>query len=54
MFTDIPYFPDAYIPLLEKNDNYTNECNSILDKIQKNDWSISNRHKFNNFYCKFR
>ena len=42
MFTDIPYFPDAYIPLLEKNDNYTTECNTILDKIQKNDWSIDN------------
>ena len=42
------------LPLLEKNDNYTTECNTILDKIQKNDWSIDNYEKFNNFYYKFR
>jgi hypothetical protein len=39
MFADIPYFPDAYIPLLEKNENYTEECNKILDKIQQHEWS---------------
>jgi hypothetical protein len=54
MFVDIPYFPDAYIPLLEKNNNYTEECNKILDKIQLNDWSITHKEKFNNFYYKFR
>jgi hypothetical protein len=54
MFVDIPYFPDAYIPLLEKNENYTDECNKILDKIQQNDWSITHKQKFNNFYCKLR
>ena len=54
MFADIPYFPDAYIPLLKKNKNYTKECNEILDKIQLNDWSISNKNKFNNFYYKVR
>ena len=54
MFTDIPYFPDAYIPLLEKNDNYTEECNQILDKIQTDDWSKSNKPWFNNFYYKSR
>ena len=33
MFGDIPYFPDAYIPLFEKNTSYTSECNEILNKI---------------------
>jgi hypothetical protein len=54
MFTDIPYFPDAYIPLLEKNVNYTENCNNILDKIQKDDWSYNNSYNFNNFYYKIR
>ena len=54
MFDDIPYFPDAYIPLLEKNESYTDECNKILDKIQQNDWSITHKQKFNNFYYKLR
>jgi hypothetical protein len=54
MFADIPYFPDAYIPLLEKNNNYTEECNLILDKIQLNDWSIKNKENFNNFCYKQR
>ena len=35
MFGDIPYFPDAYIPLLEKNTSYTSECNEILNKIKE-------------------
>jgi hypothetical protein len=52
--TDIPYFPDAYIPLLEKNENYTEECNKILDKIQLHDWSVSHKDTFNNFYYKLR
>ena len=53
MFTDIPYFPDAYIPLLEKNENYSEECNKILDKIQLNDWSVLHKN-FNNFSYKLR
>jgi len=54
MFVDIPYFPDAYIPLLEKNENYTNECNKILDKIQVSDWSKYHKQNFENFYYKLR
>jgi len=54
MFADIPYFPDAYIPLLEKNENYTEECNKILDKIQQQEWSYYHKERFNNFYYKLR
>ena len=54
MFTDIPYFPDAYIPLLEKSDQYTSDCNATLDKIQQDDWSYKHRDRFNNFYYKVR
>lgn len=54
MFADIPYFPDAYIPLFEKNVKYTKECNNIIHKIQLNDWSFSHKKKFNNFICKKR
>ena len=54
MFVDIPYFPDAYIPLLEKNENYTDECNKILDKIQVSDWSKYYKQNFENFYYKLR
>jgi len=54
MFGDIPYFPDAYIPLLEKNTSYTGECNEILNKIQSNDWSYTHKNKFNNFFIKIR
>ena len=54
MFTDIPYFPDAYIPLLKINKTFTDECNSILNKIQKDDWSKMNFDKFNNFTYKLR
>jgi hypothetical protein len=54
MFVDIPYFPDAYIPLLEKNTSYTGECNEILNKIQSNDWSYTHKNKFNNFFIKIR
>lgn len=54
MFADIPYFPDAYIPLLNKNSNYSTECNQIIDKIQMNDWTVKYKRKFNNFYYKTR
>ena len=54
MFTDIPYFPDAYIPLLSKEHTYSETCNSILDRVQKNDWSIEHQEKFNNFCIKER
>jgi len=54
LFADIPYFPDAYIPLFEKQDNYTQECNDVLDKIQQHDWSKTHKHVFNNFSYKVR
>lgn len=54
MFADIPYFPDAYIPLLEKNENYTEECNKILDKIQLHEWSVAHKENFTDFYYKLR
>lgn len=54
MFVDIPYFPDAYIPLLEKSEQYSSECNFILDKVQQDDWSILHKPKFNNFFYKPR
>jgi len=54
MFADIPYFPDAYIPLLEKNSNYSYECNNILNKIQKDDWSLLHKERFSNFCYKIR
>ena len=54
LFGMVILFIFEILPLLEKNDNYTTECNTILDKIQKNDWSIDNYEKFNNFYYKFR
>jgi len=50
MFADIPYFPDAYIPLLEKSEHYSEECNRIIDKVQRNDWSKTHKQNFNNFY----
>lgn len=49
MFIDIPYFPDAYIPLLERNNQYSEECNKILGRVQQNDWSFGHKHIFNNF-----
>jgi hypothetical protein len=53
----IPYFPDAYIPLLPTNAKYTQECNDLLTEIQRDDWSIQhpNIYKFfNNFDLKIR
>jgi len=54
MFTDIPYFPEAYVPLLPKNDQYSKACNNILDKVQKGDWSYEHGEQFNNFFVKER
>lgn len=49
MFADIPYFPDAYIPLLDQS-----VSKDILEKVQKNDWSYKNKSEFNSFYCRVR
>jgi len=54
MFADIPYFPEAYIPLLDKNSSYSEECNNILNKVQMGDWSYENSEKFSNFTLKIR
>jgi hypothetical protein len=45
----IPYFPDAYIPLLPTNEKYTKECNDLLTEVQQDDWSIQYPNIYNNF-----
>jgi hypothetical protein len=45
----IPYFPDAYIPLLPTNEKYTEECNNIMKEVQQDDWSIQYPNIYNNF-----
>lgn len=45
----IPYFPDAYIPLLPTNEKYTEECNNIIKEVQCDDWSIQYPNIYNNF-----
>lgn len=50
LFADIPYFPEAYIPILTSDDV---KCNRILEKLLKDDW-LQNRKankKFNNNFC---
>jgi hypothetical protein len=49
-FTDIPYFPIAYIPVLTSNDI---NCNRILDRLLKDDWlkSAKANKKFNKSFC---
>jgi hypothetical protein len=54
MFADIPYFPDAYIPLLEKNTRYHDYANTVLEKVQKEDWSFSHKNRFYGFSTKPR
>jgi hypothetical protein len=46
---NIPYFPDAYIPLLPINEKYTEECNNLIKDVQKDDWSIQYPDIYNNF-----
>jgi hypothetical protein len=55
--TKTPYFPDAYIPLLQTSGKYTQECNDLLTEIQIDDWSLQypNIYKyFNNFDIKIK
>ena len=54
MFSHIPYFPDAYIPLINKDPEFSKECNNTIDKVQLFDWSKKYNRKFNNFYYKRR
>ena len=54
---NIPYFPDAYIPLLPTNVNYGEDCNNLITQIQQDDWSIQypNIHNyFKNFDLKIK
>jgi len=46
---NIPYFPDAYMPLLPTNEKYTKECNDLLTEVQQDDWSIQYPNIYNNF-----
>jgi hypothetical protein len=53
----VPYFPDAYIPLLPLNEKYTQECNDLLTQLQQDDWSIQYpnvRNYFSHFDTKIR
>ncbi|MEQ6122346.1 hypothetical protein [Reichenbachiella sp. MALMAid0571] len=54
MFADIPYFPDAYIPLFKKNEKYSEVCNILIDKLQADDWSVYHKERFNSFMYKER
>lgn len=54
MFSDVPYFPDAYIPLFKKSKDYSEQTNDILTKVQEDDWSFKHYDKFNNFFIKER
>jgi hypothetical protein len=45
----LPYFPDAYIPLLPTNSKYTEECNNIIKEVQQDDWSMQHPNIYNNF-----
>ena len=36
LYSDVPYFPDAYIPKLESDDP---GCSTILDRTLQNDWT---------------
>jgi hypothetical protein len=45
IYTDNPYFPDSYIPLLECNENYSAECNEILIKKQAEEPILPEKYK---------
>ena len=53
MFCKIPYFPDAYIPLLHLNPERNSESGSILKTIQQEDWSHNFQPFFKNFAFKY-
>ena len=54
MFTDIPYFPDAYIPLLSIRNENSDDYKNVLQTIQKDDWKEKHKNQFSNFYYKTR
>ena len=45
IYTDNPYFPDSYIPLLECNENYSVECNELLRKKQEQEPNLLEKYK---------
>lgn len=45
IYTDNPYFPDSYIPLLECNENYSAECNEILRNKQIEEPILPEKYK---------
>ena len=50
----IPYFPDAYIPTLRTNADFSEECNSVIDRVQQDDWQTQYGDAYCNFYFKER
>jgi hypothetical protein len=44
-YTDTPYFPDSYIPLLECNEKYSVECNEILIQKQRKEPILPEKYK---------
>ena len=54
MFTDIPYFPDAYIPLLPLREEYGEECNALLARLQAPEWRNWYGDRFNNFFINIK
>ena len=51
-----PYFPDAFIPLLNANINFTDKTNNILNDLQKDDWTNNSKLKefFSNYTYKLQ
>ena len=45
IYTDNPYFPDSYIPLLECNEKYSTECNKLLRKKQEQEPKLLEKYK---------
>jgi hypothetical protein len=45
IYTDNPYFPDSYIPLLECNENYSAECNELLIQKQAEEPILEEKYK---------
>jgi hypothetical protein len=45
IYTQKPYFPDSYIPLLECNENYSEECNKLIRKKQEQEPIRLEKHK---------
>lgn len=44
-YTDNPYFPDSYIPLLECNEHYSAKCNELLIQKQAEEPILPEKYK---------